>query len=141
MIVLFFGCIIGGVYGFLAIWLVYLFYMFVNAIVAFYSMNSCYSHFLGGPSPCGKTGLAPCRPRIFSSFFGYYFSFDAFVFYLSILYVFRFFYLCISSGAFHWISRHIPKREKKSKSPKSRLQNPDQKASKRVCPTSSYHSF
>ena len=28
---------------------------------------------LGGPSPCGKTGLAPCRPCIFSSFFGYFF--------------------------------------------------------------------
>ena len=33
-----------------------------------------------------------------------------------------------------WVSHHIPKRERK-KNEKSGIQNPDQKASKRVCPT------
>ena len=37
--------------------------------------------------------------------------------------------------AVQWVSHHIPKREKKTKNPKSKLQNPDHKASKRVCPT------
>ena len=73
---------------------------------------------------------------------GSFFSFDACVFNLFILYVFRFFsiylfvlfFLCRSLD--FQDSHHIPKRQqKKSKNPKSKLQNPDQKASKRVCPT------
>ena len=91
---------------------------------------------LGDPSPCGKTGLASCRQCTFSmflhSFFGYLFLF---VFYVYItFYVFPFFlfifFLCRSLD----FPSH-PKTQFKKKKQKSKIQTPDQKASKRVCPT------
>ena len=71
LIVLIFCCIIRGAYGFLVIWLVYLFYMFVNSIVAFYSIKPCYSNFLGGPTTrrsslrCATSSAASSCLKIF----------------------------------------------------------------------------
>ena len=57
--------------------------------------------------------------------------FCMFLFFTIYLFVFIF---SVFFCAVHWISHHIPRREKKN--PKSKLQNPDQ-ASKLVCPTRS----
>ena len=96
---------------------------------------------IGRPSPCGKTGLAPCRQCTFSiflhSFFGYFshlFFICLFILCFSLFFLFMylfFFFLCRS----HWVSYHIPKRQKTSNTQKYKLQNQDQKTSKRVCPT------
>ena len=90
---------------------------------------------LGGPSPCGKTGLASCRQCTFSiflhSFFGYLFLF---VFYVYItFYVFPFFSVHFFPVPF--IGLPITSQNAIKKIQKSKIQTPDQKASKRVCPT------
>ena len=55
---------------------------------------------LGGPSPCGKTGLAPCRQCTSSiflhSFFGYFFSFVFYLFIHSMFFLFSLFIHCFS---------------------------------------------
>ena len=90
---------------------------------------------LGDPSPCGKTGLASCRQCTFSiflhSFFGYLFLF---VFYVYItFYVFPSFSVHFFPVPF--IGLPITSQNAIKKIQKSKIQTPDQKASKRVCPT------
>ena len=69
LIVLIFGCIIGGVYGFLVIWLVYLFYMLVNSLVAFYSIKPCCGRGVGGTPPSLSWEVSDAKNGPKSTFF------------------------------------------------------------------------
>ena len=91
---------------------------------------------LGGLSPCGKQDYPPVG-NVFVFHSSVIFSHLTHVLFICLIIMFFvFFYLLFLFCAVHWVSHHIPKRGKKTKNPKSKLQNRDQKASKRVCPTS-----